>query len=106
MFACGELAGRIRVQFIDRINLSWRTPMRYAHMTVLLASAVALSACATQQRTKETAPTVTYEYNDQDEYDVIAEKADLYCEEEYGRDADLVDRDKEDNGYEATFACK
>lgn len=80
--------------------------MRYHHTAVALACIMALSACATQQRTKATAPTVTYEYGDEDEYDVIAEKADLYCVEEYGKDADLVDRDVDDSGYEATFACK
>jgi hypothetical protein len=67
---------------------------------------MALSACATQQRTKATAPTVTYEYGDKDEYDVVAEKADLYCVEEYGKDSELIDRDTKGNGYEATFACK
>ena len=72
----------------------------------MLACIVVLSACAAQQRTDATAPTVTYEYGDDDEYDVIAEKADLYCVEEYGRDADLVDRDAMGDGYKATFACK
>ncbi len=80
--------------------------MRSNHTAVVLTCIMALSACAAQQRTEATAPTVTYEYGDDDEYDVIAQKADLYCTEEYGRDADLVDRDTNDNGYEATFACK
>lgn len=80
--------------------------MRASHVAVILGSALILSACAAhQQRTEATAPTVTYEYNDEDEYDVIAEKADLYCTEEYRKDADLVDQDVTDNGYEATFAC-
>lgn len=73
---------------------------------VLLSCVVILASCASQQRTEATAPTVTYEFGDEDEYEVIAEKADLYCMEEYGRQADLVDRDVEDNGYEATFACQ
>ena len=80
--------------------------MRSDHTAVLLACTMVLSACAAQQRTEATAPTVTYEYVDDDEYEVIAEKADLYCTEEYGKDADLVDRDTNDDGYEATFACK
>jgi hypothetical protein len=80
--------------------------MRYHYTAAVLASLMMLPACAAQQRTEATAPTVTYEYGDQDEYDVIAAKADLYCNEEYGRDADLVDRDSDDGEYEATFACK
>jgi hypothetical protein len=81
--------------------------MRSYYTAAALAGLMALSACAVeQQRTQATAPTVTYEYGDDDEYDVIAEKADLYCEEEYGLDADLVDRATDGDDYEAVFACK
>ncbi|NJO36139.1 MAG: hypothetical protein HC869_26880 [Rhodospirillales bacterium] len=76
------------------------------HILVALTCALALASCATSQRTKATAPTVTFEFSDEDEFDVIAERADLYCAEEYGRDADLIDRDADDDNYEVTFACK
>jgi hypothetical protein len=80
--------------------------MRSYYTAAALAGLMVLSACAAQQQTRATAPTVTYEYGDDDEYDVIAAKADLYCEEEYGLDADLVDRATDGDDYEAVFACK
>ena len=71
------------------------------------ASFAALAACAgNPHQTKATAPTVTYAYGDDDDYDEVAERADNYCDEQYDKDAVLVDRDADDSDYEATFACK
>lgn len=80
--------------------------MRYAHFALVVTGILALAGCVPQERVEATAPTVTYEFDDEDDYDVIAEKADLYCEEEYGLDAELADQDGDDDSYEATFACK
>ncbi|MEZ5931342.1 MAG: hypothetical protein R3F54_05230 [Alphaproteobacteria bacterium] len=88
------------------IDFNGDPPMLPRHALIAVTCAIALASCATSQRTKATAPTVTYEFSDEDEFDVIAERADLYCAEEYGRDADLVDRDVDDDKYEVTFACK
>jgi len=62
-----------------------------------------LAACG-GYRTEATAPTVSYSYADDDDYDEIAEQADDYCDDHYDKDAHLVDRDSEATGYEATFS--
>ena len=36
----------------------------------------------------------------------VAQKADEYCDNEYDRNAVLVDRDSDDGNYEATFSCE
>lgn len=79
--------------------------MRPISIAVAVASLAVLSACAAPQ-TETTAPTVSYAYSDDDDYEVIEEKADLYCAEEYDKDAVLVDREVEGDAYEATFACE
>jgi hypothetical protein len=79
--------------------------MHPIHTAAMVASLAALSACAGYQM-ETTEPTVSYAYSDSDDYEIIEEKADLYCAEEYRKDAVLVDRDIEDEGYEATFACR
>ena len=80
--------------------------MRQLWTGLLLASLAALPACA-GGRMDATEPTVSYSFDDEDEYQLVAEKADDYCEDEYARDAVLVDQDEDDDGdYEATFACK
>ena len=55
---------------------------------------------------ESTPPTVTYAYSAEADYDDIEARADLYCEERYDADAVLVDRDAEDDGYKAVFACR
>jgi hypothetical protein len=50
--------------------------------------------------------TVTYAYGAEEDYDDVEARADLYCEERYDADAVLVDRDAEDDGYQAVFACR
>lgn len=47
---------------------------------------------------------MTYAYEDEDEYYAVVEQAEDYCEERYGQDAILVERDM-DYEYEVTFAC-
>lgn len=64
-----------------------------------------LTACAGQP-TEVEEPSISYSYDDRDEYDEVAERADDYCEENYDRDAYLIDEDTEGGGYEATFACR
>ena len=51
-------------------------------------------------------PTVTYVYSDEEDYDDIEARADLYCEEQYDADAVLADQDADDAGYKAVFACR
>lgn len=81
--------------------------MRKLGMISMVAPLVLLPACvAPVQQTAATAPTVSYTYDDDDDYALIAKRADLHCEEQYGRDAVLVDRDVEGSGYEATFRCE
>ena len=73
----------------------------------MLLMTVPLAACgANQVQTDATSPTVSYAYNDDDDYDEVAQKADRYCDNEYDRDAVLVDRGSDDGSYEATFACQ
>jgi hypothetical protein len=79
--------------------------MRQLLMVALAASLASLSACAVRQ-VESTPPTVTYSYSAEADYDDIEARADLYCEEQYDADAVLVDRDTEDDGYKAVFACR
>jgi hypothetical protein len=79
--------------------------MRQLLMVALAASLASLAACAVRQ-VESTPPTVTYAYNDEEDYDDIEARADLYCEERYDADAVLVDQDAEDDGYKAVFACR
>ena len=79
--------------------------MRKLWMLAAVAPLARLPACASHQQADSTAPTVTYTYTDDDEYDTVAARAELHCEDQYGRDAVLVDRDVEGSGYEATFRC-
>jgi hypothetical protein len=79
--------------------------MRQLLMVVLAASLASLPACAVRQ-VESTPPTVTYAYDDDEDYDEIEARADLYCEEQYDADAVLFDQDTEDAGYKAVFACR
>jgi hypothetical protein len=79
--------------------------MRQLLMVALAASLASLAACAVRQ-VESTPPTVTYAYNDEEDYDDIEARAALYCEEQYDADAVLVDQDAEDDGYKAVFACR
>lgn len=75
-----------------------------------LFSAVAvlglLTACANGYRSDADEPTISYKYDDRDDYNEVAERADDYCDDSYDRDAYLIDEDAEDGDYEATFACR
>lgn len=76
---------------------------------LMLAGAAALlalvAACA-PQTVETTPPTVTLAYDDEDDYDEVAMRADEYCAERYGTDAVLLERDAEDGAYQATFSCE
>lgn len=73
---------------------------------VSAVAALGLLAGCTGYATDVEEPTISYNYDDRDDYDEVAEKADDYCEESYDRDAYLVDEDVEGGDYEATFACR
>lgn len=85
--------------------------MRSLWMLTVVAPLALLPACTIYDSddtdmTEATSPTVSFTYRDDDDFDQVADRADLYCEEHYGNDAELVDRDLEDDGYEATFRCE
>ena len=75
-------------------------------MSVLAAAA--LAGCAGgANRVDATGPTVSYDVDSPREYEQAAARADDWCEENYNRDARLVDSD---SGYYAgdetvTFEC-
>lgn len=79
--------------------------MRQFWLALCVTSLAVLPACAGYQ-TEATAPTVSYNYADDDDYDEIVERADEYCERRYEKSARLTDRDRTDTGYEATFTCE
>lgn len=79
--------------------------MRRLLMVALAASLPFLPACATRQ-VETSPPTVSYAYGEEDDFDDIEARADLYCEEQYDADAVLVEQDTEDDGFKAVFACR
>lgn len=70
-----------------------------------LAALGLLAGCA-GYATDVDEPTISYSYDDDDDYEEVAERADDYCEDTYDRDAYLVDEEREGGDYEATFACR
>lgn len=81
--------------------------MRQHRMIVGVAALLALSACAGDgMRTDATPPTVSYTYDDDEDFDRIVAQAEDYCDDRYDQDAVLVDQDDEGSTYEATFACE
>jgi hypothetical protein len=80
--------------------------MRSFPLITAVAAAAAVAACAGPRQVEQSPPTVTYSYQDQDDFDEIERRADLHCEENYNRGAVLIDRDLDGDGYEATFACE
>jgi hypothetical protein len=79
--------------------------MRQLLIVALAASLASLAACVTRQ-VESSPPTVTYAYNDDEDYNDVEARADLYCEEQYDADAVLVDQEADDGGYKALFACR
>ena len=79
--------------------------MRQLLIVALAASLASLPACAVRQ-VESTPPTVTYAYGAEADHDDIEARADLYCAERYDAYAVLVDREAEDDGYKAVFACR
>jgi len=78
-------------------------------LIVLAAAGATLAACGggtNMHRTQAGALTVTYSYSAGGDYDEVAEQADDYCDDEYGRDAVLLSRDTQGDRYEATFSCE
>jgi hypothetical protein len=74
-------------------------------MVALAVSLASLLACAVRQ-VESSPPTVTYAYSDDEEYDDVEARADLYCAQQYDADAVLMDQAAEDDGYKAVFACR
>lgn len=79
--------------------------MRQFWMALCMATLGLAPACTAYQ-TDATAPTVSYNYSDDDGYLEVSEKADDYCQENYNANARLVDRSTSTGGYRATFACE
>lgn len=65
-----------------------------------------LAGCGGGYATDVDEPTISYNYDDDDDYEEVAERADDYCEDNYDRDAYLVDEESDSGDYEATFACR
>lgn len=83
--------------------------MREIWTVLLLGATLALPACASRDavnRTDSSAPTVTYNYDDDEDYDEVAARAEAHCEDSYDRDAVLQTRGREGDDYEATFKCE
>ena len=76
-------------------------------MWMLAAAALLAMATACAERSVDMSPpTVTYTYDDADDFDEVEEEAIAFCAEEYGRDAVLADQAEEDGDYVAVFACE
>lgn len=81
--------------------------MRILGLAITIASAGVLAACAGGlHQTSSTLPTVSYSYDANDDPDDVTETAELYCEENYGRNAVLQSRNMQGDRFEATFACQ
>ena len=81
------------------------TTMRQLWMALCVAALAFLPACAAYQ-TEASPPTVSFNYADDDDYDEAAERADDHCRDNYGLNANLLDRDRDGGGYRATFSCE
>jgi len=75
------------------------------HLFTCAAVLGVLTGCS-GYRTDVDEPTISYHYDDDEDYDEVAERADDYCDDQYDKDAHLVDQDSDDGDYEATFACR
>lgn len=80
-------------------------------LLVLAAAGATLAACGgrsgpAMHQTQAAAPTVTYSYSRDGDYEAVAERASDYCDEEYGRNAVLLSRDSQGDRYEVTFSCE
>ena len=76
-------------------------------LNLLISAAVlGLLAACTGYVTDVEEPTISYSYDSSDDYDEVAERADDYCDDAYDKDAYLIDEDRDDGDYEATFACR
>jgi hypothetical protein len=49
---------------------------------------------------------ISYNYVDSEDRALAAEFADNYCEQAYGQDAVEIDKDRDRNGYQVTYACR
>ena len=78
-------------------------------LAALAVSAIALAACggsSSSYRSQASSPTVSYSYQDDSGFEEVQEQADDYCDEEFDRDAVLLNREVEGERMEATFSCQ
>lgn len=83
--------------------------MREIGTALLLGATLALPACASRDavsRTDSSPPTVSYTYDDDEDYDEVLRRAEDHCEDNYDRNAVLLTRGREGDDYEATFRCE
>jgi hypothetical protein len=84
---------------------------KFALAACAAALAILPAACSSDYRAKDepppgNAPVIKYSYIDSDDRALVAEYADRYCEEAYGKDAHELDTDREPGGYEVIYACR
>jgi hypothetical protein len=72
-------------------------------LIAILATAALASCSSGPHRTNASLPTVSYSYDDEDEFNGAARKAEDYCADRYGRHARLVDPGQGTG--EAIFEC-
>ena len=83
--------------------------MNKLSLILLASAALGLAACGSTSKAYQSsagAPQVSYTYQDGSDYDHVKELADVYCDEEFDRNAVLLSRDTQGEGYEATFTCQ
>ncbi|MGD1877880.1 MAG: hypothetical protein ACFB13_10295 [Kiloniellaceae bacterium] len=76
----------------------------------MAALALLPAACASPRNDGEpppqNEPAISYSYIDSADRALVAEYADNYCEEAYGKDAVELSKDRTQNGYQISFACR
>lgn len=86
--------------------------MRRFLTLLALGPLAALAGCADEGIETADNGLVTYSYNAAADYDRAVEKADAYCEDEFGGEpgysgnAEIVDQSEDGGAYELTFVCR
>lgn len=85
--------------------------LRPLRLTLLLIPLAFLSACAGSggekvQMTDAIDPTVSYTYKDAGDFPSASSRADTFCYENYGNDAELLETTTRDGFFEARFRCQ
>ena len=88
------------------------TEMRKVKLAACVVAVAGLTAaCGSNYRDPgdpppANAPVIKYSYIDSEGRSLVAEYADRYCEDAYGKDAVELDTDREPGGYEVSYACR